>query len=552
MMGMALALHSCDDFLDAFPKDQVTDNNFWKTSEDAEKVLVDLYASTLSKDIFWEEAMSDNAYLCWEWWGGQQQLANGTYTVYGDVPLNKWNGLYSSIRKCWFLLDGVSKIASISEADKNRITGETYFMLAYSYHHLTSYFGDVPLVTKVLTTDESKALVRNPKAEVVEYAEGKLREAISLLEGVSQENGRVTADACRCLLARMQLYNGDYADVLETVQGLEGKYDLYREGDTPYEDLFSGASEQNCEIILSIPCMPATGSIATAHSGNGAMLLKGMSGGDPYTAIYPTGSLIDAYPMADGRLIHEAGSTYNAASPYENRDPRLYQSVVFPTSWLKSLDAATSTIVERWYDPEDPTTTALQQYNASEPSRTGYMWNKYVDYSIYAMNNVWDCTNDIIVFRYADVLLMKAEALVQTSGAAAKEEICDLIDQLRDRCQGGHVHRENYNSTDDLMALVKNERRIELANEGLRFFDIIRWRDAEKENVRDGVGLAGELYGAYMRLDGVGKDDRTVEIDGVPRRYVETRYFDVNKSYLLPIPQKERDLNPNLTQNPGW
>ena len=553
VLGFTCSIQSCDDFLDAFPTDQVTNENYWKTPDDAEKLLVDLYTSMMPKSgIFWDEAMSDNAYLCWEWWGGQQQLANGTYTTSGDVPIGKWSGCYSNIRKCWFLLEGLEKVQFNSEVDKKRIMGETYFMLAYNYQLLTSFFGDFPLVTKVLNIDESKTLVRTPKAQVVDFAKQKLSEAISLLAGITQENGKITADACRCLLARLQLYNGDYQGVLETVKDLEGKYQLYTAGETPYEDLFSGAAEMNCEVILSSPCDAAIGSVATGHSGNGAMLLKGMSGGDPYTAIYPTGALIDAYPMADGRLIHETGSIYDPKKPYENRDPRFYQSVVYPTSYLKTLDAETSSIVKKWYDPEDETTNQLQQYSASEPSRTGYMWNKYVDYSIYAMNNVWDCTNDIIVFRYADVLLMKAEALVQTQGEAAKSSICDLIDQLRDRCKGGRVHRENYNTKDELMELVKNERRIELANEGLRFFDMIRWKDAEKVPAQTGVGLSGETYGAYMRLDGVGANDRTVLIDGVPRRYVETRFFDASKHYLLPIPQSEIDLNPNLTQNPNW
>ncbi len=553
VLGMALSLQSCDDFLDSFPEDKMTNENFWKTPADAEKLLVDLYAATMPKDgIFFDEAMSDNAYLCWEWWGGAQQVANGTYTTYGEVPTNKWKGCYTNIRKCWFLLEGLPNIDFNSEQDKNKILGETYFMLAYNYYLLTTYFGDVPLITKVLSISESKELVRAPRAEVTSYAIDRLKEAATMLEGLSQENGRITADACRCLMARLYLYNGDYQKVLETVKALEGKYQLYAVGETPYEDLFSGASENNCEIILSVPCDKKVGDIYTSHSGNGAMLLKGMSGGDPYTAIYPTGALIDAYPMADGRLIHETGSTYNPRSPYENRDPRFYQSVVYPTSQIKCLDAETNRIVERLYDPEDPTTIALQQYNASEPSRTGYMWNKYIDYSVYAMTDVWDCTNDIIVFRYADVILMKAEALVQVEGAGAKDAVCDLLDQLRIRCKGGKIHRENYNSKEALMDLVKNERRIELANEGIRFFDMIRWRDAEKNPVLTGLGLAGETYGAYMRLDGVGKDDRTVEIDGVPRRYIETRYFDASKGYLFPIPQGERDLNPGLEQNPNW
>ena len=90
VLGVTCSIQSCDDFLDAFPTDQVTNENYWKTPDDAEKLLVDLYTSMMPKSgIFWDEAMSDNAYLCWEWWGGQQQLANGTYTTSGDVPIGK-------------------------------------------------------------------------------------------------------------------------------------------------------------------------------------------------------------------------------------------------------------------------------------------------------------------------------------------------------------------------------------------------------------------------------------------------------------------------------
>lgn len=550
-MLATFSFSSCEDFLDSFPQTSMTDGNFWKTTEDAEKVLVNLYANTLPRDFCWEESMSDNAYLCWEWWGGQQQLANGSATVYGDVASGKWSGAYNSIRKCWFLLDGLEKISSITETDKKRILGQAYFMLAYNYYGLTSFFGDVPLVQKSLTIPESEQLTRQPRTEVVKYAIDRLNEAIPMLEGLDLENGRVTADACRALKARIQLFNGQYAECLETIKGLEGKYQLYTEGETPYEALFSGASEENCEMILTIPCAPSVGGVANAHSGNGGMLLKSVSAGS-YTAMYPTGALIDAYPMADGRLIHEAGSGYDARNPYANRDPRLYQSVIYPTGYMKTLDKTTNTIVEQYYDPEDASTPALDRYDASEPSRTGYAWRKYVDYSPYAMNEIWDCTNDVILFRYAEVLLMKAESLVQTQGEGAKTEIINLIDQLRNRVGGGLVHRENYNTKDELMALVKNERRIELANEGIRYLDIIRWKDAEKNPVTDGVGLNGKLYGAYMRLDGVGKGDATVEVDGAPRRFVEDRVFNASKNYLLPVPQGERDLNPNLSQNPGW
>lgn len=281
-------------------------------------------------------------------------------------------------------------------------------------------------------------------------------------------------------------------------------------------------------------------------------MLKAISGGDAFCAITPTGSLIDSYPMADGRMIHEEGSSYDPKDPYKNRDPRFYQSIIYPTGEIYSLNSATNTVELIPYDPEDSETVSDHQYNAAYPSSTGYVWKKYIDPTPHAMNQITDCTNDHILMRYADVLLMKAEALTELYGESSKEETIDLIDMLRDRCRGGKVHRENYNSKEELITLVRNERRIELANEGLRYFDLLRWKMAEKSPLIDGVGLKGDLYGAYMRLDGVGKTDRTVEVDGVPRRYVETRYFDPAKHYLQPIPQKEIDLNPNLVQNANW
>lgn len=223
-------------------------------------------------------------------------------------------------------------------------------------------------------------------------------------------------------------------------------------------------------------------------------------------------------------------------------------------SWR--LSATTKTVKTTRFDPEDKTTLiALTLYNAAEPTRTGYIWNKYIDYSVYAMTDPWDCTNDIIIFRYADILLMEAEALAELKGAASAGDICNLIDQLRDRCGAGKVNRENYTTKENLINLVRNERRIELANEGLRYFDIIRWKQAELNTVKYGVGLVGPMYGAKMeQVDekAPGYADPTVMVDGVKRRLVEQRYFNPARNYLFPIPQSERDLNTALTQNSGW
>lgn len=555
---LCLVFVGCDSFLEATPEDKVADVNFWQSETDVIKFLTDTYATTFlvgqdPENIHFLEACSDNSYNLWSgWYTDVKLVANGTQDAYGSVPFNIWKWRYTTIRKCYQVLENIDKISNLDPKTVSRLEAETRFLLSYNYFILTTLFGDVPFVDKVMTVQESKEIARSPKSEIVAYILAELDKASAALLTENMEFGRASWGACETLKARIYLNNNEYEKVLETTNKLIGKYELNQVGETPYEDLFSGDAESSPEIILSVIRDKTAGSINTGHNGNQSFFLKAISGGDAFCAILPTGSLIDSYPMADGRLIHETGSSYNPRDPYKDRDPRFYQSIIYPTGNIYYLNSTTNSVEWTLYDPENSATIPDHQYNAAYPSATGYVWKKYADLTPHAMNQITDCTNDHIIMRYADVLLMKAEALAEVNGTASKNEIIDLVDMLRDRCKGGKVHRNNYNSKDELISLVRNERRIELANEGLRYFDILRWKVAEKSPVVDGMGLKGELYGAYMRLDGVGQTDRTVMIDGVPRRYVETRFFDPAKHYLQPIPQKEIDLNNSLTQNPNW
>jgi len=547
---------SCEDTLDALPEDKISQDTFWQEPGNVRGFIADIYSrvfpTTYELHPCFDEAMSDNSYMVWDgWYTNIKLVANGTQDAYGSVPDNIWKYSYEHIRFAWQFLENKDKIVGMSESEVASLTGQVRFLMAFAYMRLTFYFGDVPLVEKVLTVEESKIVTRTPKAEVVSFIHAQLDLATQELQGKTLERGRITSDACQVLKARVYLLNNDYQNILNVTTNLIGKYALHTEGDTPYADLFNGEAESANEIILSRQFAHSSGSVSTGNRLNQTFFLKGMSGGDAFRAITPTGSLVDAYPMADGRLIHESGSTYKVSDPYKDRDPRLAQSIIYPTSTIRAI---TSNGID-WvpYDPEDAATIPEQQYNAKEPSPTGYAWKKYCDWSDHAMVQILDCGNDLIILRYADVLLMHAEALAETKGTAAKNEIINIINQLRDRCKGGRVHDQNYNSQEELRLLVRNERRVELANEGLRYYDIIRWKIAENTPSVDGYGMKGELYGAYMRLDGIGSNDRTVMVDGAPRRYVETRIFNPEKHYLQPIPQKDIDLtNGTLTQNPNW
>ncbi|KGE15504.1 RagB/SusD family nutrient uptake outer membrane protein [Sphingobacterium deserti] len=549
-------LSSCEKFLDAEPTTSVTQDNYWRTQSDVSNFVTDIYATTFpvvyEGSIFFDEMMSDNAFLVWSgWYTNIRLLANGTQDASGTAPYNIWTRHYANIRKCYSVYENIDKVEGISAIDKETLLAEVEFLEAYNYHRLVFFFDKVPLITKTLTDQESKTVTQSDRETVLNHILDRLNLSIERLSDKTQPKGRADWGSALALKARVLLLENRFEELLPITQELSAKYSLNMAGDRPYEDLFSGMAENSNEIIFSIIRRASSGGVAEGHFANQIFFLKGMSGGDALRACTPTGSLVDAYPMADGRLIRENGSSYYPATPYLNRDPRLYQTVIYPTGNIKYWDG--SSIQSTLYDPEDSSTQIkLQQYDAPEPSSSGYMWNKYVDWSPHAMVQITDCTNDIIIMRYADILLMRAEALVELNGSGSKSEVIDIIDQLRNRAKGGLVHRENYNTQGELLDLVRNERRIELANEGLRYFDLIRWRIAEKSPITEGYGLRGDLYGARMRKDGVGRSDRTVAVQGQERRWIEERFFNPAKHYLQPIPQKEIDLNPNLVQNPNW
>lgn len=552
---LAINLTSCDDFLDSYPHGSMTEGTFWKTEEDAVGILVDCYMNTFNPNQPDEEVRSDNSLQFYEWYHGGRVIADGTVTPFSGVVSGLWNGYYSKIRKCNFLLENIEKVPFKTSGLKERMIAEARFMRAYTFLYAAFDFANIPLVLKTLSTEESKTVTPSTQNEIYDFVVKEVDECAKFLETSYSlsEFGRITKGACIALKARTELFRNNYSKVLDAIKELESlnRYSLNTIGETPYSDLFFGPNQRNSEIILSVLCAEQKGKLIASHSTNGGAVLKGLAAEDTYNTFWPGGGLVDSYPMLDGRLIHEVGSTYDPTHPTKNRDPRLKASIICPGDKMGHYVDG-NVVWDLTFDPEDENGYETFKYSYEYPSHTGYVWKKCIDWSPWGFRNVWLCSNDMPLIRWADVLLMKAEALAEINGMSAKGEICSLINQLRDRVKGGRVHQENYNSKEDLIYLVRNERRVELANEGLRYYDIIRWRIAEQDPVKTGSGLCGDFYGAYMRLDGVGKNDKVVQIDGVPRRYVEKRLFDASKCYLLPIPQQELDFNPNLKQNKGW
>ena len=331
------------------------------------------------------------------------------------------------------------------------------------------------------------------------------------------DRGRITIGAAKAILAKVYLFEGNFEEV-KTLTGelmTSGTYDLHNS----YEGVFQIQNEYNKEVILDSQYTPAF----REHNIMGNYLPPSMGG---YCDIAPVQELVDSYIMLNGKAINEAGSGYDAASPYTDRDPRLAATVIYTGNSFTLADGSKTVIDCSSKESEDAYGTT------SDVTPTGYYFKKWWDntYRLALLSGL----NPILI-RYADILLMHAEACVET-GSMTADVWNRTIRRIRERAGFTESSALDYNASADMKEVVRNERRCELAFEGQRYIDIIRWRTAEKV-------LNGNVHGFYTGA-AVGTEKGHI--------ILENRQFDPAKHYNWPIPQKDRDINKNLSQNPNW
>jgi hypothetical protein len=524
--------------LDLLPTDRFTDANYWTTTEKANNVLNSAYSQISNSGYFFSmEAMSDNAYNGRGDNNGVASLAAGTYDASLGRLKNEWRDHYTGIKTCNIFLENVDRVTSMDANLKARMKAEARFIRAWHYYMLETWWGDVPLIEKDLTIEESKTIARTPKAQVVAFILKELDDAAAALpvntayaEG---DRGRVTKGAAIALKARVLLYESRWADVVTECEKLigntaNGNYALFNS----YEGLFLPQNEYNSEVIFDLQYMPPT------LNGNTRFYtdfrdMAPISVGGRLNAIAPTQELVDSYPMLNGKLPRESGSNYDENNPYVNRDPRLTNTVVYHLYQWKKPDNSLKTIYTK--PGTDPDPAKFDEYSpGGTSSPTGYYTRKYYD----PTSNTADFGSglNLILIRYADVLLMYAEAKMELGQLNAG--VWDrTIKPIRARAGFTEASALNFPAVgaQALRDIVRNERRVELAMEGLRIFDIRRWKIAEDV-------LNGWAHGAKFGPAGI--DDGYIRAN--------QRTFDKNKGYLWPVPRDERAVDPNLTQNPGW
>lgn len=432
-----------------------------------------------------------------------------------------------TVQKCNWFLANVDR-APVSASLKSRTSGEARFIRAYQYFLMSQLYGDVPLVTQSVTTAQADTVTRTPKAIVTAFI---LSELAAIAPNLPQsyggaDVGRITKGAAISLKARIELYNQDYNDcIADCQQVMQLGYSLYSSYTDLFRQKFINASDNN-EVIAQVMYMENT----DPNSSVGVMPSFSYGG---WSSLDPLQSLVDAYEMANGKTIDDPASGYDPNQPYQSRDPRLGQTVVYPGQLYP--DASGNT---KYFDPLTPSSS--DYYNSgNNTSVTGYIEKKFTavlsDY-----DNLFNTGLDMILIRYAEVLLNYAEAKIEAGQIDGS--VYAAINQVRNRAGMPSVDQTVYNSQSTLRTLVRRERRVELALEGLRWFDIQRWQIGPQV-------MNGPVYG--VRPGTVDPTTGAINLTS-GNIQVETRVFDANKNYVWPVPQSEIDINKHLKQNPNY
>lgn len=423
----------------------------------------------------------------------------------------------------------------------SKFTFEVRFLRAFYLFELAKRYGDIPLITRTYTQEEINAVKKSSFSEVINFiekectditAEGGLPE-----EGLRGETGRVTKGAALALKSRAllyaasELYNPKH-DLNKWKAAAKAAYEVIKmnkyqlqniSSDPLYSDLGGNEIFKSKQLIFERRSTELSNSF---ESRNEPMGYEGAQGGNT-----PTQNLVDAYEMKDGTPFdwnnpEHVANMYYDSNHEETRDPRLYKNIlVNGSTWQKQT-------IETFEGGKNKVLDGS--------TRTGYYLRKYMNPSVSLdPDKPNKLHHHYILFRYAEILLNYAEAMNEWKGknVSAPDEGCPMtaleaINKVRISANMKAIDENESYFTDR----VRNERRVELAFEGHRFYDIRRWKIASSENVRNIYGIRIIKNNSSYRYEKV---------------LLQHSHWE-DKMYLFPYPQNEIYLNPNLGQNPGW
>lgn len=486
---------SCsNDLLNLEPLDQGTADNFFTSEENATAALTGCYQPLLGRAygagrwFFTLDWITPNAFDINNATGASS-IARGNNGPELPLVVERYEIAYQGIGRTNLFLANIDNVPMDDDL-RERFRGEALFLRAFYYHNLIEFYGGVPLILDPPDNNSQGQLPRNSKQEVLQAIYADLDTAAALLpvEYPSSDTGRATRGAALTLKARAALYNEDWSLAVEAAQAVVdlGVYGLFPN----YRNMFLLDNERHEEVIFEV-------TFQFPEITNN------------YHEAYLIGNVLrdlpDSYLMLDGEPA-STSSLFDPANPYENRDPRLEQSLITIGSMYNG---------------------AVVTGEEAFAGLTGFSFKKYT-YFLDDVPGMAPPQNqaeiNAIIMRYAEVLLILAEAENELNGPTITAY--NAINQVRNRPSVAMPNVTPGLSQDAFREVVRLERRIELAGEGLFYNDIRRWQTAEIVLNQNGLDSEGEV--------------------------IEMRSFDPSRDYLWPIPDAEILLNPNLEQNPGY
>lgn len=512
LMVSAMLFTGCgDSFLNRISPNSISNETFWKTEKDADLAMTGCYqvlrrqtlynaSHTGANGLFGLDMACDNGYMSWDYRPGAA-IARGDYSMSDAKLINIWNGCYAGIGRCNVLIDNISSMGEdiIQPEKKNRLLTEAKFLRALLYNNLTILFRDVPLITRSQTLQESN-VPKNTQREIIDFITSDLESCVEELplpkELPAAEWGRATRGAGYALLGEIYLNDKQFPKAAEWSKKVIdlGSYELFSD----YTRLFTTENETCKEIIFS-----ACYERGMSGQGSGFGWYKYPRVPDNH---HPLKNLAEDFYCTDG-LPASKSLLYNQNDETESRDIRFR-----------------TTLISRG---------SLWQNKLVEPNQlviTGYAQRKWVEENTENVRlDQHDSSQDFYIFRYAHILLNRAEAVVQ-SGSFDETEVRSLINMIRERAHMPKV--ESVEGTglnqNQWMELIKHERRVETAFEGRRYFDLKRWGMLKERT---------DFYNEYERKD---------------NSALQKRIFEEPKHNVWPIPQSELDVNKALEQHIEW
>ncbi|MBH2005401.1 MAG: RagB/SusD family nutrient uptake outer membrane protein [Sphingobacteriia bacterium] len=562
--ALMLGLPGCKKDLNLSPESQLADDNFWKTTSDLSQACNYLYTflGGLGGDdptgypTPLQDNYSDKTF-------GSRSVGFGDGSSIAPATSNEWNNYYKLIRAANNILEK-SKGVTGDAATINRYMGEARFFRGMAYFELVKRFGDVPYINRTLTlTDSLLYTTRAPRQTVIDSVYADLDFAAANCPQpdalAAADYGRITRSAALSFKARVALFEGTWdkfrnlatantnlqaAVAASNTVMTEARHRLYTtQGADSYYYAFQYDGGANGNPIQSVNGPQVNYTFATnkenilvkLYGQNQTNNIASHNFGRQYldqANIAPTRAMIDSYLYKDGlpqgkSAFDSSNNQTSSLTEFENRDPRLSMSVHNRTLITPSIGG-------------------LIPYVAG----ISYRYRKYWVVSDWTANISFINFN---ILRYAEVLLINAEAKYELNGNISDADLNLTINLLRNRATGSDINKlplltNGFVSANglDMRAEIRRERTVELAFEGHAYWDLLRWKTAETVLPN---AILGRKYFAAENPSGASPN----LLNGyVLLEAASFRKFNPSRDYLWALPTQEIALNGKLAQNPNW